>query len=235
MRFKIGIIYIIFLLFIGLTRAQNIYTEEVFKSDTIEFSRSDSIVSFDMPRYKSKIAGISPKDTLKLSEAENEFIPNSTKAVWYSVIFPGLGQIYNRKYWKLPIIYGGFVGITYGLAFNQRYYTDYSLAYKDAMDNDPNTNSYENFVPPTWNKNDIQRVMRRKKDFYRRYRDLSIIGLIAMYTVCMIDAYVDAELYSFDISSNLSLRIEPTGINPENNYHAFSGKNILGVHCYINF
>ena len=238
MRFKIGIIIyiIIFQSFIDLTRAQDIYSEEIVESDSVGFLRPDSILLFEMSEDKTIGNELYLKDTLKLSDKANEFVPNSTKAVWYSVIFPGLGQIYNKKYWKLPIVYGGFVGIAYGLSFNQRYYTDYSIAYRDAMGNDPNKQSYKDFIPSSWtNMTEIQRVMKRKKDFYRRYRDLSIIGLVAMYAVCMIDAYVDAELYTFDISPDLSFRIEPTVTNPTYGYQTFSNKSLIGISCSINF
>jgi len=259
LRFKTGIIHIILLLFIGLVQAQNIYTDEITESDSIIVSETpgrgvlhtpndtldevlkDSLIISETPgrdvlHTSNKIL----KDTLIISKKTNEFIPNSTKAVWYSVIFPGLGQIYNKKYWKLPIVYGGFMGIAYGLSFNQRYYTDYSLAYRDAMSDDPNLDSYKDFVPPSWtNIKEIQRVMKRKKDFYRRYRDLSIIGMIGMYAVCMIDAYVDAELYSFDISPDLSFRITPSIMNYTTNtlsgYQPFPDKTIVGIHCYFNF
>ena len=96
----------------------------------------------------------SPIDTSKLAmQAGNtpfpkeRFIPNANKAVWLALVFPGGGQIYNRKYWKLPIVYGGFVGCTYALNWNTKMYNDYSQAYLDIMDDDPNTNSYEDFLP----------------------------------------------------------------------------------------
>ncbi len=76
------------------------------------------------------------------------FIPNPTKATWLAVVFPGGGQIYNRKYWKLPIIYGGFAGCAYALSWNGKMYKDYSQAYLDIMDSNPNTKSYEDLLPP---------------------------------------------------------------------------------------
>lgn len=230
MRFRLGLIYIVFQLLVGSAYARDVNSDMRVESDSIESFPADSIYS-DINKEEAV-----RRDTFKLPEKIDVFVPNSTKAVWYSAIFPGLGQIYNRKYWKLPIIYGGFVGITYGLAFNQRNYTDYSKAYKDAMDGDPNTNSYNDFLSPNSNMSmaDIQKAMKRKKDFYRRYRDLSIIGLVALYAACMIDAYVDAELYTFDISPDLSLRLEPAVINPSGT-NTLSNSSALGVQCRINF
>ncbi len=231
MSFKPFIIFILlFQLFFGLAYAQdNVANKDnESASDSIEVSSSDSLL-FKKNEFSLR------KDTFELPKTTDTFVPNSTKAVWYSAIFPGLGQIYNKKYWKLPIIYGSFVGIAYGLSFNQRNYTDYALAYKDAMDDNVNTKSYENFVPASWSMKQIQDVMKRKKDYYRRYRDLSIIGMVAMYAACMIDAYVDAELYSFDISPDLSLHVEPAVIQTSSSYaNVFSG-SALGLQCHINF
>lgn len=72
--------------------------------------------------------------------------PDPKRALWLSLIIPGAGQIYNRKYWKLPIVYGGFVGCAYALTWNNQMYHDYSQAYMDIMDNDPTTQSYNQFL-----------------------------------------------------------------------------------------
>lgn len=122
-----------------------------------------------------------------------------------SAIFPGLGQIYNRKYWKLPILYGGFVGLSYAISWNNRYYQDYFHAYKDIMDDDPETNSWHDFLrygqdPETVDTAWLKDVLRRGKNYYRRYRDLSIIGTVALYAIGIMDAYVDAQLFDFEIT-----------------------------------
>ena len=94
------------------------------------------------------------------------FIPNPTKATWLAVVFPGGGQIYNRKYWKLPIIYGGFAGCAYALSWNGKMYKDYSQAYLDIMDSNPNTKSYEDLLPPnaTYNEEQLKNTLKRRKD-----------------------------------------------------------------------
>ena len=145
------------------------------------------------------------------------FIPDPKKAMWLAIVFPGGGQIYNRKYWKLPIIYGGFLGCVYALNWNNTMYRDYSQAYIDIMDSDPNTNSYENFIPKGYdidrNLTRIQDLFRRKKNYYRRYRDLSMFCMIGVYVLSIVDAYVDAELSSFDISRDLSMKVRPSVIH----------------------
>ena len=75
------------------------------------------------------------------------FKPDPQKSLWYAIIFPGLGQIYNRQYWKVPIVYGGVAGLTYAISWNGKYYRDYSRGYRDIMDSDPNTKRYEKLLP----------------------------------------------------------------------------------------
>lgn len=140
--------------------------------------------------------------------------PEPRLAVWFSLLFPGGGQIYNRKFWKLPIVYGGYVGCIYALTWNQSTYMDYQNAYVDIMDDDPNTKSYEDFLPPHYEidtsmEDWLKGVFKQRKNKYRRYRDLSIFAFAGMYAIAAIDAYVDAELSHFDISPDLSFRVEP--------------------------
>lgn len=142
-----------------------------------------------------------------------EFTPDPKKATIFSMVIPGGGQIYNRKYWKLPVVYGGYVGCIYALTWNNQMYKDYMQAYIDIMDDDPNTKSYEDFLPPRYdvesNKSWLQGVLKNRKDSYRRYRDMSIFAFAGVYLISIIDAYVDAELSHFDVSRDLSLRIRP--------------------------
>lgn len=109
------------------------------------------------------------------------FTPDPANATWSALVFPGGGQIYNHKYWKLPIVYGGFLGCAYALNWNNQMYSDYSQAYLDIMDDDPGTASYEDFLPPRYNveanKEYLTRVFKNRKDNYRRQRDLSIFCL----------------------------------------------------------
>lgn len=164
------------------------------------------------------------------------WIPNSGRATWMAVVFPGGGQIYNRKYWKLPIVYGGFVGCAYALSWNNKMFTDYSKAYVDIMDKDPTTNSYYEILPPNvTNINEdtdtyYSGLLKRRKDYYRRFRDISIFAFIGVYLISIIDAYVDAELSNFDIGPDLSMKIEPTIITDRR----FSS-NSIGFQCSIRF
>ena len=173
---------------------------------------------------------------IQLTPTSNEqnvkprFRPNPEKATWLAIAIPGGGQIYNRKYWKLPIVYGGFVGCMYAYNWNNQMYSDYKQAYLDIMDSDPNTKSYEGFFRKGYdfesNKSYLQNVFKKRKDRYRRWRDMSIFVTVGVYLISVIDAYVDAQLSSFDISENLDLTISPQLINEkrigDNNYYGFN-------------
>lgn len=142
------------------------------------------------------------------------FNPDPTRAVWLSALFPGLGQVYNRRYWKLPIIVGGFMGLGYAVSWNNGQYNDYTQAYRDITDSDPSTDSYKDFFPPTTNigsldRDWLTRTLQSRKNYYRRNRDLCIICIAALYLLCMVDAYVDASMAHFDISPDLSVDVAP--------------------------
>jgi len=163
-------------------------------------------------------------------------VPNPTKATWLALVIPGGGQIYNRKYWKLPIFYGGFAGCAYALTWNSKMYKDYSNAYKDAVHGNWQSSNIQDLLPPGYtdrvSTTQLTETLRKRKDTYRRYRDLSIFAFIGVYLLSVVDAYVDAELSNFDISPDLSMRVEPTVLNNQSNHS--SGKSV-GVQCSFRF
>ncbi len=145
---------------------------------------------------------------------EVEFAPDPTKATWMSALFPGLGQVYNRRYWKLPIIVGGYLGLAYATNWNNSMLRDYTKAYADLLDNDPNTRSYMDMFSPNVKEENLDRswlqnVLRSRKNYFRRNRDLCIISMVGVYLLAMVDAYVDASLSHFDISPDLSMDVVP--------------------------
>lgn len=175
-----------------------------------------------------------PTDSIKKEINQKIWVPNPTKATWLALVIPGGGQIYNRKYWKLPIIYGGFAGCAYALTWNGKMYKDYSQAYKDAMNGNMQSSSITDLLPPgyTISESQLKELLRKRKDTYRRYRDLSIFAFIGVYLISVIDAYVDAELSNFDITPDLSMRVEPTVIN---NQMTGSSNRSVGVQCSFRF
>lgn len=170
------------------------------------------------------------------------FKPNPTKAVLLALI-PGMGQVYNRKYWKLPIVYGAFMGCMYAVTWNNRQYQDYSDAYKDLMfDADPNNKVPQDQWHESWQNmssrdpadlikdSNFQTTLKNRKDYYRRYRDLSLIITAGVYALSIIDAYVDAQLFDFDITPDLSMRVEPV-VTPKTSFSSTT----CGLNCSIKF
>jgi hypothetical protein len=123
------------------------------------------------------------------------------KKVTFLAFVPGLGQIYNKKYWKLPIVYGGFAALIYSVTFYQKQYDDLRQAVKDR-------NAGLTLTDPSLEPLDIANLVSFR-DFYRENRDLSWIGIGALYGLQIMDAAVDAHLQEFDVTENLSLRWQP--------------------------
>ena len=194
-----------------LEYVQNLQFVQERDSDLVMDTEFDNeILPGERKRWKQKELETINRINLEKSVWE----PEPRLAVWFSLLFPGGGQIYNRKYWKLPIVYGGYVGCIYALTWNQSTYMDYKNAYVDIMDDDPNTKSYEDFLPPHYEIDTdmeewLKGVFKQRKNKYRRYRDLSIFAFAGMYIFAAIDAYVDSELSHFDISPDLSLDLTP--------------------------
>ncbi len=168
-------------------------------------------------------------------DSKLRFNPNPMRAMWLSALCPGLGQIYNHRYWKLPIIIGAFVGLTYGTTWNNRMLNDYSKAYRDISDNDPNTRSYMDFYPPTVKESDLDKswltsTLKNRKDYYRRYRDICIIGIAAVYLLNVVDAYVDASMMHFDVTPDLSMSWGPAVLDNHG-----SRLPAIGLGCSLDF
>lgn len=181
-------------------------------------------------------------DTLPVKKQKRDWKtwrPNPKKALWLAIVIPGAGQIYNRKYWKLPIVYGGFVGCAYAMRWNNMMYKDYSQAYIDLTDDDPNTKSYERFQQFSNRITDAKRyqeLFKNRKNRFRRWRDLSFFVMCGVYAISIIDAYVDASLSEFDISDDLTMRVAPTIINNKNvAEHNPLKSTAIGLQCSLFF
>jgi len=149
------------------------------------------------------------------------------KATMLSAVFPGGGQIYNRKYWKLPVVYGGFGVLLYTTSSNSKNYQLYYKGYMDFTDDIKETDSYLDFVPGDPSTYDpvlypganpantalVEERMLRLVDYHKRYRDLSIILMGVWYMATILDANVDASLMEYDVSDNLELSFYPAMMN----------------------
>ncbi|MBO5817090.1 MAG: hypothetical protein J6R26_03990 [Paludibacteraceae bacterium] len=163
------------------------------------------------------------QDSLTQRQLERMFWkPDPVKAVWLGTIVPGLGQIYNRSYWKLPIVYGGLMGCAYAITYTSNQYLSYKEAYRSIyydIQNSTLSNSpdkpYIAILPDGYTIDRMGGASAYQKRLYewqnssRRYRDLSIAATAIVYALTLVDAYVDAQLFDFDISPDLTLNVNP--------------------------
>lgn len=168
-------------------------------------------------------------------------IPDSTylqkhlphKATFYSAILPGLGQIYNEKYWKVPIIYAGFTGLIYYAGYNNHAYQGYKEGYEIRLKINAGdttlTDLYEGYTDAS---------ILSKREEWRRYREITFIAIGLLYVAQIIDANVDAHLFDYDISDDLSLRFDPIYTDPRSAILTYSGvtkSSTIGLRCTIRF
>ncbi|HRZ96964.1 MAG TPA: DUF5683 domain-containing protein [Paludibacter sp.] len=187
-------------------------------------TKSDTIVRKSIKKAKKEVV-VQPTDTAK----SKEFKPDPQKVIWMGAIVPGYGQIMNRKYWKLPIVYAGFLGFAYTITYNSIRYQAFKNGYRDIIDTDESTVSYLQILPKGstiddyGGKAEYTNVLKTGMEKYRYNRDLSVIISIAYYGLTLVDAFVDAQLYDFDISNDLSLNLKPVLIENQYGYRSSPG------------
>jgi hypothetical protein len=142
------------------------------------------------------------------------------KAAIYSAVLPGLGQIYNHKYWKVPIVYAGFGTLAYFIGFNNIRFQKFKQAYKDYPD-------YDLDYPYPLTLDQIDRAML----YYKRWRDLSILGTLGFHLFQIIDATVDAHLFNWEVGEDLSFNIKPSILSPPSG----SGIYTYGLRACLSF
>ena len=167
------------------------------------------------------------KETLReqvLSErSEKEKVHSPRKATILSAVVPGLGQVYNRKYWKAGLLYAGLATSIYFIIDNNDKYKTYKNAYTSRVDGDSTTT--DAFVGIYTDNN-----LLTLQNFYRRNRDLSWIITVGLYIINIVDANIDAHLFEFDVSDELTLNVQPRAMNIPG-----TGKNSLGLQLYLRF
>jgi len=165
------------------------------------------------------------QDTLSVIKPQKQqFKAEPLKATMLAVALPGAGQIYNRKFWKIPLVYAGFGVLFYTAGVNSKNYSLYIQAYQDFTDVIPETDSYRDVIPDdpadydpvlhpdTYNPSSAsfyEDGLLDMVDYYKRYRDLSYIGIAAWYLISILDANVDASLFNFDVTDNLDISLAP--------------------------
>jgi hypothetical protein len=209
----------LFLLFLILISGRVTQAQRV---DKVLSARETGVVDKDSVSN----TGLEKRKLNRAAEVEKkEFKPDPVQAIWLGAVIPGYGQIMNRKYWKLPIVYAGFLGCYYAVGWNADRYVNYRNAYLDITDTDSQTNSYLYLIPPGYTIDSyggtgaFTGLLKTGMDKARYNRDLSVIVTVAYYGLTLIDAFVDAHLYDFDISTDLSLNLRPV-ILRENYFNA---------------
>ena len=148
--------------------------------------------------------------------------PHPGRATVYSLLLPGLGQAYNGEYWKIPIYWGCLIGSAHFLYTNnvnyQRFKRIYTESYQEGY-NGPVTQSQAQYY----------------RDVYRRYRDYSVVALVGFYLLQVIDANVFAYMHDFEVSDDISMRVEPAVIAPDNAYAMNVGENAIGFRIGLRF
>jgi hypothetical protein len=153
--------------------------------------------------------GLRTKDTIKKSSEINVLAP--AKAAFYSAVFPGMGQIYNKKYWKVPLVYGALGTTIYFYINNNKKYHLYRDAYKQRLEGLPDDFSYL----------DNSRLIAAQK-FYQNNRDLSALLTGLFYILNILDANVDAHLMQFNVNDKLTVK-------PDLFRDQFTAKENLGI------
>jgi hypothetical protein len=176
-------------------------------------------------------------DSTRIVELDQnaEEVHSPRKATIYSAVLPGLGQAYNKKYWKIPVIYAGFAAFGYFIYWNNDNYQIMKQAYSDFTDGDPETNSYLDLDGAQYydlgtepDDTNFKQAVLKQQDYYRRNRDLLVISIVGFYGLQIIDASVDAHFFDFDISEDLTLNWQPTM-----NY--FNQQTVYGINCTFTF
>ena len=174
-----------------------------FETDSLSPYRSfesDSMIRDNDLRYA---------DTLVVEQPD--FSHSSSKAMMYALVLPGLGQAYNKKYYKIPIVWAAMGAVGYAIVYNTKNYQQATINY--ALEPDDTNERY--------------------LQFWRRNMELSYIGLIAVYALQVLDAYVDAQLYNWDVNDDLSLRVAPS-LQPLLAPTSMTGHSV-GLTCSFNF
>ncbi|HOS73034.1 MAG TPA: DUF5683 domain-containing protein [Bacteroidales bacterium] len=184
------------------------------------------IIFFIVLLLNCSVSNVSAQDSLFIETREKKmFRADPLRATMLAVALPGLGQIYNRKYWKIPLVYAGFGGVLYAINYNSTNYNVFMKAYQDFTDKIPETDSYLKLIrnadpatydpvlhPDTYDPSAASWYtdrMLRQVDYFKKYRDLSYIAFAAWYLITVLDANVDASLLNYDISNNLVLQMLP--------------------------
>ncbi len=197
--FKYSILFFGLFLFLQVSAQQK---------DSVSAPTPDTITVKDAAKeigFKEKAGKFSKE--IGLLFKDSTVLQNPRKAVLRSAILPGWGQIRNKRWWKVPLVYGGFVGLGLVYEFNSRYFKEF-LSESQFRKANQQLPLEQRFLFPRY-KGISDDQIYNAKDFYRRNRDLTLYSTFGFYLLQMVDAYIDAKLATFDVSDDLSLQLKP--------------------------
>jgi hypothetical protein len=172
--------------------------------------------------YAQQNDSIVKLENTKQNQESKVKLHSPKKAALMSTIIPGLGQVYNKKYWKLPIIYGAYGYATYSLINNHKFYVKYRNAYAQRVDDIEDNET----LLPEYKTEDLRII----KNIYWKDRDLNFLILIGLHALNILDAAVDAHLFYFDISDDLTFNIKPSS-----QQLSFGRSQAAGITFSLNF
>lgn len=128
--------------------------------------------------------------------------PSPKTAAYLSLALPGAGQMYNKRWWKVPLVYGAIGGVVYAIDYNQGWYKRFRTAYTQKLNDE--TTEFAGFAI------DNERSLKLARDKFDKRTQLSYIGLVFVYALQSVEAFVDAHLKTFNVDDDLSLQIKPS-------------------------
>lgn len=161
---------------------------------------------------------------------ESSEVTKVNRATTLSTIFPGAGQVYNKSYWRVPIVVGGMASTIYTIDWNNRGYQRFKKAYSLKVDYEKNPDKYPNGAADEFHGAYSSTFLKNLKNSYRRNRDMCILLTAGVYLLQILDAHVDSHLQDFDISDDLSMNFEPYF-----GYSSIGTQPVYGVNMSVNF
>ncbi len=205
------------IILIGLSLSQATFGQQVKKTDSLSLSKNtDSIAQV---KKADSIAFLKKANALKkvVADSASLFPKHSPrKATLYSMLCPGLGQIYNHRYWKLPIVYAGYGTMAYFFQANHGEYIKFKNAYKFVTAGNTEGNNVtpvNDYVTRYHYNSDL---LKNGRDYYRRNLELTYILTGVWYILVAVDAQVDAQFFDFDVSDQITFNVQPY-IQPRSN------------------
>jgi len=220
---QFGFLLMVFILAAAHLAAQESHMPLVSPQDSTLPVTSDSNYVVKKNTATQSISALDSSGTDSSAQAQvKKPLHSARKAAYLSAVLPGLGQAYNKKYWKIPVIYAGFGGFGFAVYYTAWNFTGYRAAYRAQVAYNPNINAQFNGI------NDVP-TLKAYRDYFKKYLDISGIGIVVWYLLNVVDATVDAHLMGWNMKDDLSITWNPTLITSPN-YNTAAGGLAFTLH-----